>query len=323
VVRIPALNPFEKRGVPYPLTAPIMLITSLLHTIRRADVVHVHDAIYVPCFTAAIIAKILRKPLVLTQHVGMIPHSRLVTAVQKIMHKTAGAIVYRTSKVVCTLNDRVEQHVKAHGVKPERLVHMANGVDTELFHPANQYEKMAAREQLGLSHDKTIVLFVGRAVPKKGYDKVLASASPNYQLVFAGGEAQIGDEPHIVYLGKLPQQKLALVYRAADMFVLPSEGEGFPMSVQEAMASGLPIITTDDEGYARYKLDGDFVRLLKEPTASSVAAAIAELAANEHRRVAMGKYVRHYAETHFGWDTIVEELESMYSDLTLADKATA
>jgi D-inositol-3-phosphate glycosyltransferase len=321
VLRIPALNAFEKKGVPFPLTAPIMLISTLVSVIRKADVVHIHDAIYVPCFTAAIVARVLRKPVVLTQHVGIVPHKPLVIAMQKVMHSTAGAIVYKTSKVVCTLNDSVEQHVRDRGVKPENLKALANGVDTTLFRPASQYEKNAAREEFGLSHNKPVVLFVGRAVPKKGYDKVLAACSSDYQLVFAGGEPSTGDEPHVVHLGKLSQNKLARVYRAADIFVLPSEGEGFPMSVQEAMASGLPVITTDDPGYARYKLNKKRMVMLKEPSAKSVRKAIVDLLADKERRADMALYSRSYAEEHFGWDTIVADLNNIYDNLLLRTRA--
>lgn len=321
VLRMPALNAFEKKGVPFPVTAPVTLMSTLVSVIRKADVVHIHDAVYVACFTAAIVARALRRPIVLTQHVGIVPHSQLVDAMQKVMHKTAGAIVYKGSTIVCTLNDSVEQHVLAQGVESHKIKALANGVDTGLFHPANQYEKMAAREEFGLSHDKPVVLFVGRSVPKKGYDKVLAACSPDYQIVIAGGEPLTGDEPHVVHLGKLSQEKLARVYQAADLFVLPSEGEGFPMSVQEAMASGLPVITTDDPGYARYNLNAKGVYLLKNPTADSVRSAIITVLADESRRRDMSDYSRAYATEHFSWDHIVMQLDDIYGGVLLPKEA--
>lgn len=318
ILRVPALNVLEKYGVPFPFFAPFTLISVLARVISKADAVHINDAVYIPCIAAALTARIFRKPLVVTQHVDLVQHPNMVVMLaQKILHGIAGRIVYSSCAIVLTLNDRVQQHVANHGAAQHKLKNVVNGVDTNLFHPATEYEKIAARNYFGLSQNKPIVLFVGRFVPKKGFNKVLAAHSSKYQLVFAGGEPQIGDEPDVVFVGKLPQVQLAQLYRAADVFVLPSEGEGFPLSVQEAMATGLPIILADDKGYARYKLDAALVCALPEATNAGVRKAIAELTASASRRDRMGAYSHTYATENFSWPRIVTQLETTYEQLIL------
>lgn len=315
VSRVRAWNGLEEKGSPYPVFAP-SIFTTLWSAIAQANIVHVHDATYGSCAIAVVIARLLGKPVVVTQHVGLVQHpSSWVMRAQLLMHGTLGAYAFKVAHAIFTLNDRVEQHVLDHGANPARIVPMANGVDTTLFYPATANEKKRLREELGLSLDKPIALFVGRFVPKKGFDKVLAAKDNDYQLVFAGGQADPFTDDATVLMGTLPQDELAKVYRAADVFVLPSEGEGFPLSIQEAMATGLPIITAYDEGYGRYQLDPHLFKMLHQPNEHSVRAAIKAVITNDDLRKAMSLYSRDYANTHFAWDRVVTRLEHVYDDI--------
>jgi glycosyltransferase involved in cell wall biosynthesis len=93
---------------------------------------------------------------------------------------------------------------------------------------------------------------------------------------------------------------MAEVYRACDMFALPSTCEGFPLTVQEAMSAGLPVLTTDDPGYAPYRLDRRHVQLLPRD-AAAYHDALAGLAADPARRTAIGQWSRRYAADAFSW----------------------
>lgn len=315
VHRVRAWNGLEQKGSPYPIFAP-SIFPALWQAISAAEIVHVHDATYVSCVSAVLIARWLGKPVVVTQHVGLVQHpSTWIMRAQRLVHGTLGAYVFKAANAIFTLNDRVEKHVIDRGASPEKIVPLANGVDTSLFYPATSKEKQALRAQLGLSMDKPIALFVGRFVPKKGFDKVLAAKDGGYQLVFAGGDANMFTDEGTVLMGVLPQDELAKVYRAADVFVLPSEGEGFPLSIQEAMATGLPIITAYDEGYARYQLDPHLFKMLHQPNEHSVRAAIKAVIQNEDLRTAMSLYSRDYANAHFAWGRVVTKLVAVYDDV--------
>jgi D-inositol-3-phosphate glycosyltransferase len=312
VTRVPAWNGLEGRGVPFPVFKSAILKV-LKGAVVQADVVHIHDAMYMSSLIAVFMARTYRKPVIITQHVGLVQHPAWwVVRAQKIMHGTVGRWVFGSGRVVFTLNDRVMSHARRYGARSSRLKPIANGVDIELFSPVSSDEKLHLRKRLGLSIDKPIVLFVGRFVPKKGFDKVMAARDGSYQIVFAGGEADPFTANDIVLIGKLNQKELADYYRAADVFVLPSEGEGFPLSIQEAMAAGLPIITTYDDGYGRYNLDAQLFKMLHQPNAHSVRAAIKSVLQNNDLRRAMSLYSRDYASKYFGWDKVITELEHAY-----------
>jgi glycosyltransferase involved in cell wall biosynthesis len=315
VIRVRAWNITERFGSPFPIFSP-RLLPVLLRQIRSADIVHIHDAFYMGSFFAAVFARFYGKPIVLTQHVAIVNHpSKFIMSIQKLVYTTTGALIFRMSSRIITLNDRVEQFLIDRNVNRSKLLALSNGVDLTMFHPVSPAEKRALRKKFNLSLEKKIILFVGRFVPKKGFDKVLAAQSNDYQIVFVGGEAPQKNTENVVFLGKFTQDIVAQVYQAADMFVLPSEGEGFPLSIQEAMATGLPIIMSHDEGYRRYNLDTNFIHFIENPTELNVRDAIETIINNDSHLHQMASYSKRYAESYFGWPKIMTGLVHIYDGL--------
>lgn len=316
VIRIKANNISESWGAPFPIFS-LKLIPSLLQSIKTTDIVHIHDAFYMSSFWAAVIAWWYRKPIVLTQHVSMIAHpSKIIVLIQKVVYATTGAIIFRLSDRIITFNNRIEDFLIGKKVAPLKMVTLYNGVDTDVFYPVTTEDKGKIKKEFGVSLDKKIVLFVGRFVPKKGFDKVLALRSKNYQIVCAGGEApkeDFGDD--IVFLGQLNQQKMVQAYQMADIFILPSESEGFPLSVQEAMASGIPVITTDDPGYARYNFDKKYLSLIDSTNQQLIQHTVDTLSNDSELLKKMSAYSKEYAFEHFDWKQTISKLDAIYTSL--------
>lgn len=305
----------EKFGAPFPIFAPT-LFWKARRLVREADVVHAHDAFYISSLAAAFWARRLGKPFVLTQHVAEIPHpKKVVTIAQKIIYGTSGTFIFKTADHVAVLNANVRDFLLAHGVPAERIFVLPNGVDVERFRPAkSDTEKRAMRKKYNLPDDgKPLAIFVGRFVPKKGFDKLLQAGSDAYRIVFVGGNApdtKIAKNPRFIFMGGRTPAEVAELYRACDMFVLPSVGEGFPLTIQEAMASGLPVITTNDPGYDIYNFDGE-IKLIN-PTVKNIQKTLAELASNPDERAKMGKRAYDFAQKHFTWEQNIAALTEIY-----------
>ncbi len=317
VTRVAAWNGLERAfGVPFPVCAPSLLVAAW-REVRRARVVHLHDAQYLTSWAAALFSRLTRTPYVLTQHVDLVDHpSRLVRLAQRLVHRVAGRPVLRGARTVFVLNDRVRSFVVGAGVAETDVELLPNGVDTEAFHPADRRQRAITRAGRRWAGDDVVVLFVGRPAPKKGFDVVRASTDPAYRIVAAGtaGSQRAGTgqgQPDVELLGILPAEQLPAVYRDADVFVLPSRSEGFPLTVQEAMASGLPVVTTDDWAYDCYRLDRSMVRLV-EPTPQAVRAALRELAGSPDLRRDMGEYSRSVAVRKFSWEAHLDVLDHTY-----------
>jgi glycosyltransferase involved in cell wall biosynthesis len=306
VIRMAAWNGTERRtGVPFPVLGPGLLSTAMRWA-RWADVVHVHDCLYLTSWAAGIAAALTRTPYLITQHVSLVAHpSGLVRGVQRAVYRLAGRPLLRRAAKVLVVNGTVAGFVRDHGVRRDDVAHFANGVDAALFRPAGSgAERAGLRRRLGLPADRVLVLFVGRLVEKKGFGLLLAAADPAYDLVFAGDGSDLkllDGRPGVHHLGALPPAELADVYRACDVFALPSESEGFPLTVQEAMASGLPVVTSDDPGYAPYGLDREHVTLVPREV-GRLRAALRSLAGDAARRERSGAWSRRFAVASFAWD---------------------
>ncbi len=317
VVRVAAWNIAEERfGAPFPLCAP-SLVLQALRLVRAADVVHIHEVLYLPSWASALACKLAGKPYLLTQHVQVVAHDRsLVRTAQLLVYRTVGRAIFRGASRVAVLNDGVVDFVVEQGVAPERVFILPNGVDVERFRPPGEDERAAVRARFGLPPEGVLAVFVGRFVPKKGFDRALAATSDGYTIVFVGGDPppEAAGDPRAIFLGQLSRDDLAEVYRACDLFLLPSESEGFPLTAQEAMASGLPIVITDDPGYAPYALDRTHVGWL-DGSARQLLSLMHELAADPARRGAMARYALDYARTRFLWRDHARTLLGEYARL--------
>ena len=316
VARVRAWNGVEQRtGVPFPVVAPWSFWT-FLKLVAATDVVHIHDVLYMTSWFASFCSLILRKPLVLTQHVEMIDHpSRLVVEIQKIVYTTAGRAIVHVAARILYLNSRVLDFLRSLGADGEKLEFMPNGVDTEVFYPVDAEQKARLREELRLPGGAVFALFVGRFVPKKGYDILLSIRPTQYRFVFVGDKpaANYWECTGAIFLGALTSHQLADVYRACDIFVLPSRSEGFPLSIQEAMASGLAVITSDDSGYDPYELDREWIALVP-PNIESVSAALEHVATNDEIRAGMARY-SYELSNRFSWLTHARALDDVYRGL--------
>lgn len=272
VRRMRALNPFERFGVPFPLFLPSFLLAAW-RAVGRAGVVQVHDMLYLSSWVVALCCRLRGTPYVVTVHVGMVDHpSRLVRLVQHVVHRTVGRMVLGGAARVLPISALIEEQLLAV-VPAARTTVLPNGVDPDLFRPAAPGEKAALRARHGLPLDEILVLYVGRPVPKKGYDVVAAAEGDGYRLVFVGvdGEAH---GPGAIHLGERPVEAVAELYRACDLFVCASVGEA-PLTVLEAMSSALPVLVNDDPALRALELgDGARYVAMTGPTLRTALASI-------------------------------------------------
>lgn len=323
VVRVPAFNGLQSKGIPFPIFSPILFFRLWRET-RRADIVHIHDVFYISSFCAALVAQIHRRPTVITQHVAMVSHpSRATTMIERLVYLTSGKWVLRRSARVITINTRVQQFLVDLGVDPQKLVSMNNGVNMSIFHKPTAKERASARKVFALPVNAFVVLFVGRFVSKKGFDVMLQAGDPGYLTVFAGGETEVKPEHHQRFFGQMAQAELAQLYRAADLFVLPSDSEGFPLTAQEAMASQVPVVLKYDPGYKRYNLTVDQMVFLKQAKPTALKRLIMSLQNDTDRRQAMAKAAFRYAQENFSWDKHVLSLDELYTTVLSEDTVRA
>lgn len=310
VLRVPALNVLERYGIPYPLFHPLRLAAALRDTLPAVDVVHLHGLLYQSNALAAWTARRRGTPVVLTEHVGLVPYANpIVTGAERLAMASVGRLVARRCDRIAVLNRRIAAEIAPLARTGTPIDVIGNGVDTALFAPALPAERERLRAKWNLT--RPAVLFVGRLTPKKGLEIAAAGTPPEADLIVCGqGAPQDTLPPNVRRLGLLPQTELAELYRAADVFVLPSEGEGFPLAVQEALASGLPVVVSDTAAN-REILTGDSA-VFVERTPDAVRAAIRGLLDDPARRSALAEAGRALALAAFDWEHTTERYLEMY-----------
>lgn len=312
---LPAWNPLEPRfGIPYPMFPPLRLWRRLRELIDSADVFHTHGFLSQTSTAGLFMTRSRRTVGVLTEHVGHVPYaSPLINTAESLGIATVGRVTARMADAIVTYNTTVEATMRriAPGV---RIAHIENGVDVVRYHPPAEGERQRLRAELGWD-ERPHVLFVGRLVDKKGAPIAIEAArlaGGAFRLVLVGPGPKPAPHPDVLWLGPMAQEKVAEIYRAADVFVLPSTGEGFPLSAQEALASGLPVVLSDEPAYHPILAGaGDAVMLAKRDPESFVRAL--------QRAIALPPSVHaaaiEFARGRFSWDAAADQLIDLYKSL--------
>lgn len=234
-------------GLPFPVPG-IGALKDLCSHVGRADIVLLHDCLYLSNIAAFLCARIRHVPVMIVQHIGTVPYRNvLLKSIMKLSNVLVTRPMLASAEQVIFIGRNTAHYFDSVDFRnPPALVF--NGVDTEMFRPLGEGEnKEAIRDSLGLPREGRVALFVGRFVEKKGISvmKHMVDQRPEWTWAFAGrGPLDPGSwkAPNVRVFSSLRGSSMAALYRASDLLVLPSIGEGFPLVIQEALASGLPVV---------------------------------------------------------------------------------
>jgi teichuronic acid biosynthesis glycosyltransferase TuaC len=268
---------------------------------RLVDDRTVLDAHYVyPDGVAALrLAQELKRPCVVTARgtdLTVLGERASVVAQLRALAGSAHALL-------AVSDDLRRRFVVAAGV-PDTAVRLArNGVDLDRLAPG---DVAAARAALGLPADRRLVLGVGRLVSNKGFHlaaAAVAALDPETKatlvLVGDGPEAEriraALPPDRLVMLGRRAPDDVALAFRACEVFVLPTEREGWPNVVTEALASGIPVVAHAVGGIPEILTDPAFGRLVTPGDSAALVSGIADFLRAPPTRDAVRAFARRYS----------------------------
>ena len=314
IVRIASTDAMRERfKVPYPIPAPRACVRTLRELVADADVVHVQDAEYLTSVTALLLARRSGTPSVLTQHVGFVSHGHpALDLARRAVSRTFGWAA-RVADAVAAYNPTVADWARrTWRLRDVKMLPI--GILAPDGRP--QDERALVRRELGLADDAVLALFAGRDVPRKRLDVFLAADDPAYELVAVTD--RVDGSPGARIVPFMPPERFARILASADVFVIPSVGEGFPLALQEALVAGVPCVVTREPGYERFLAEEDVVFVPSE--AGALRDALRALASDPARRRELSERARAVGEREFGAARFVEAYEELY-EAVRAEKA--
>ena len=318
VIRIPSI---PLPGYPQVRVALPSRRVAAAITEHRADIVHLASPFILGVRGMAAAAR-LGIPAVAVYQTDLAGYARTyvgageATAWRRIrsVHAAADRTLAPSS---VALND-----LEAHGVPRVKL--WARGVDTERFRPDRRDEAM--RRELA-PNGELIVGYVGRLAPEKQVELLSGVCGlDGVRLVIVGdGPSQAGlseQLPGAVFLGRRTGDELARIFASLDVFAHTGPFETFCQTVQEAMASGVPVVAPAAGGPLDLVAHGRTGLLVPPRDAAAVRDAVWALAADPELRAAYGAAARNMVEGRT-WAAVGDQLIGHYSDVLSARTVVA
>jgi glycosyltransferase involved in cell wall biosynthesis len=300
-------------------------IYMLLHG-RRFQVLHVHQ--YGPhAALAVVLGKLLRRPVVLKLT------SSAATGIEKALGKGIRgrllSFLHRWVSACLAVSEETRTEAIQFGIPPERVHLIPNGVDPRSFRPASPKERADVRRALGLECQR-LVLCVGRLSPEKNPLGLLEAWAAVDEAVREGSLlALVGDGPLRATLTDSVAAKglsesvqivgerndVACWMRAADLYVLASYTEGLSNTLLEAMASGLPVVSTRVSGSIETVEGAGAGLLVDVGRVDRLSEAMARMLTDTALRERMGQAGRALIEAKYSTDVVAQACLRLYRSL--------
>jgi glycosyltransferase involved in cell wall biosynthesis len=331
-VRIDVRSRLSKAG------AAVRLVASGLRAVQSCDVVHLHgfSRKNVPMTG---LARLLGKRLVLTLHTAGQDEPQVV--------RRRGRLAYwafRSADLVLSVSPYLSARYREADLPGERVRLTPNGVDTNRFRPADRDERVALRRALGWPETEAMVLFVGFFSRDKRPDLLfrawrrLATNGIRARLVYVGAKsagyyeidaslarqiradaAELGHDNPVMFVE--PTNEIEHLFRAADLFVLPSAREAHPLALLEAMACGLPSIATRLPGATDVLIeDGVNGRLVPVDDELALANALIRMLNDRPAAWLMGARARETVMAQYDVRRTAEQWADAYNTVLTSDR---
>jgi teichuronic acid biosynthesis glycosyltransferase TuaC len=226
-----------------------------LRRVSRYQIIDSHFGFPDGC-AATLLAAVFRCPFTVTLRGSEVLHAEYP------LRRQAMRFAFQRAARIIAVSERLRKFAIDLGAEPAKVKTIPNGVDTARFFPRDQGE---SRRKYGLPLDRQIILSAGHLIELKGHHRVVRALAGLHRrgiavdLVIVGGPGEVrsyekeirqtvtelGLEKHVHFLGQVPQQEIAELMAAADLFCLGSSREGWPNVVNESLACGLPVVATD------------------------------------------------------------------------------
>ena len=312
-------------GIPY--ASAYGIIPSLIKKLIKSkpDIIHIQSHMLIHSDITSILSKMKKIPSILTIHTfGDAPPRPHLGMLMKFYIQTLGKINLKFVSKIIVLTPNAAEYISQLGIDKEKICIIPNGVN------CNNFLNMPSpyRFKKNYKIDGEMILFVGGLSPRKGVQYLIKAMPkilreiPDTTLVIVGIDwgfqsylevlsNELGVVNKVLFTGPVSNERLLEAYSACDVFVLPSEREGLPTVILEAMASGKPVVATNEGGNPYVIDDGVTGFLIDYGDDTKLADSIIKLLLDENLARKMGNDGRSVVKK-YSWKRIAEETEMVY-----------
>ncbi len=240
------------------------------------------------------------------------------------------SVLHRARKIIAVSHFTKRELISYYKIPAHKIQVIHNGVDIRKFQPAA--DKRKAKVKFGFNSDDPTIVSVGRLYARKGLFTLIESMPavikrfPKAKFIISGkGQSdemaklnahaqRVGVKANIVFTGYTPDKELPQLYQAADIFAFSTFYEHHPFAVLEALATGLPVVTTTVGGIPETVNSGRNGFLVEPFNSKQFADRILYLL--DHPAVAeeMGKKARRTVEEQLDWRIVVKDAMKVYDE---------
>ena len=290
---------------------------------RRADIAHLHFPY--PFGETAHLFSGSRAKTVITYHSDIVRQRNLLRLYRPLLW----CVLRKADRIIATSPNYVDTSPFLSRVRDKCTV-VPPGADIERFASVDAVRVAALRDRLTHHQAGPVLLSVGRLRYYKGVDTLLRAlpALPNAHCVIVGSgpmeaewralAASLDVADRAIFAGDVPDADLPLYYHAADLYVLPANAraEAFGVALVEAMAAGLPCVTTEVGSGTSWVVQDGVTGLVVPPRdPGALSVAIAGLLDDAEKRVTMGQAGRARARAEFSVERMIDRVFSAYASL--------
>lgn len=323
---------FPLPGWPYSLksfTVPYrpFSMSSLMRKLIREyeiDVVHAQGQKYIWSWTAINISYEAKIPCVLTVHgtYGLKFYGGPAIFIEEVFNRTVLRQTLRKASAVICCTRLEEGYARQYYDRFKRFI-IPNGIDLDRFFSVLRYRERF-REEYKIPLDKIVVLFFGSLLSRKGVPELLEAvesvkkAFPEVFFLIVGDGPLWGGVEQYAKQGKVrayrwvPDSEKYKIYALSDIFVLPSKSEGQPITLLEAMASQLHIVTTEAGGISETLAGYEFKTYIKRSSPAEIVTGISEALKSMSKGKVINSESMFYVKK-FDWDNVTAETEKVYN----------
>ncbi len=309
------------------LSFVMMGVWIMLKNRNKYSIIHSHQ-VYSPTTIGWIASKLLGRPLVVNLHLGgaegdiqrLLRNPTMGHARLNILKRDAGAFV--------AISREIAQEMREQNIPEEKIHFLVNAVDPTIYAPVDTPTRDHMRQQLDLPAEVPIAFFGGRLVQIKGVQDLLKAwnkvPEPAYLVIAGTGEleselqayAQTHLKGRVKFVGKIDNVDEYL--QATDAWVLPSYGEGLPVSLLEAMATTTAIVTTPVGAIPEIIKDGENGLLVPSGDVDALTDALTKALSRSDAIKAMGISARQLVMDKYSLHSVSQSYKDLFEKLLQA-----